>query len=1256
MNDKKKKHEQQTTELAALPRRVAKLEQEIARFQQENQALEESVERFRVLFEASPSAITVIQDGRFVFANPIAAQMLGYSNPQEIIGLLTIHCITPESRELAMKQMGQLAAGAASPPAQLELLRKDGTTLFVESSMIPIVLDGQAAGMMIATNITERKRTEQALQESEQRYRHLVDNAPIGIISFDTQGQIMAVNPALVQILGSPSAEATRAINVLTFPPLVQAGIVAKFRQCLDSGDSIVTESSYTSKWSKQTHLRYHLEAIRDETGAITGVQAMVEDITGQKQIEQEEEILGAISQLFLASASLNDAYAGLPTILASLFQLPIVAIELYDSTTNEMILVGSTGLDIETADPIRTPVDQTLSGTVVSTGQAIGEADTGRWLKNQSLGELGIQAFLCVPVQATQRAIGTISIADRQEHSATASLLDTLDAVAYRLHQEIERKQTADALHYNTKRLEILREIDQAILAAESPIEIAQATLAQIRTILPCRRASIVAYDFEANEGIVLAAHVEGETQMGLGARIGLGGLVDGDQNVRMVMVNDIAALPEIQPSSQIMLAEGVRSYLFIPLWVQNELIGALNIGSTAVGAFAPEHVELAQQVANSLAIAIQNARLYERAHKEIAERRTAEAALRESERRYRNLIETMNDGLVTVDKQKQITFANDRFCEMLDYSRDEIIGRHISSFHDEINQAIIQDQWSRRRQGDRAPYELAYTRRSGESLHVILSPRPVLDSEGHFDGSISVITDITALKRAEQERSLLLTQIREQAQQMQQIIHTVPDGVILLDTLNQIILANTMAKKMLPTLARTKDGDQLTHLAGRPLSELLTPPRAGLWHKLELLEPQPQFFKVIARPIEYRSALDGQVLVIRDVTQEQEIQQRVQQQERLAAVGQLAAGIAHDFNNIMAVILLYTQLLSRTLDCAPADRERLETIVKQSHRASELINQILDFSRSSMLERKLVNLESILKEQVKLLRRTLPENIEIELVSGGGEYTIDADLTRIQQVIMNLAVNARDAMPNGGLLQLSLSRTKPDELIQCVTCGEVDPAEWVRLTVSDTGIGIAAEVFPHIFEPFFTTKEPGRGSGLGLAQVYGIVLQHEGHINVTTTPETGTVFSIYLPALPQVEADEMSETAAAVLEGQGQTILVVEDEPAVRQALVNILERLDYRPLEAENGLQARQLYEQHRQEIALVLTDLVMPGMGGLDLCQELIQLDPAVQVILLTGYPLEKDLNELRSMGVADWLKKPVSLTQLSQTIAKALYRD
>ncbi|MFO7539784.1 MAG: PAS domain S-box protein, partial [Chloroflexota bacterium] len=435
-----------------------------------------------------------------------------------------------------------------------------------------------------------------------------------------------------------------------------------------------------------------------------------------------------------------------------------------------------------------------------------------------------------------------------------------------------------------------------------------------------------------------------------------------------------------------------------------------------------------------------------------------------------------------------------------------------------------------------------------------------PLVDEQGEVERVFGTGVNVTERKRAEEALQ------RSQAQ-LQHIVDTVPEGVLLLDTAGQVILANPVAEAYLHLLVPDQENGPLTHLGDRSLVELLTSPPKGLWHEINMTD---RCFETIARPVESNPGHMGWVLVVRDVTQRREIQKQVQEQERLSAVGQLAAGIAHDFNNILAAMVLHVQIMQRTAKLPPAIQKGLEMIEQQAYRAADLTQQILDFSRQSLLARQPLDLVAFLQDLTVLFRRTLPENVSIELDYDPAAYAIYADPSRMQQVVMNLAVNARDAMPQGGRLQFSLAHLSL-ATADTPPVPEMTSGDWIVLRVADSGTGIPPQTLGRIFEPFFTTKEVGKGVGLGLAQVYGIVQQHDGYLDVETEIGQGTTFLLYFPALTAEGIETTEPDTTTLLQGQGQTILVVEDDAAIRQAIVQSLQLIDYQVIAAENGREA-------------------------------------------------------------------------------------
>jgi two-component system, cell cycle sensor histidine kinase and response regulator CckA len=388
-------------------------------------------------------------------------------------------------------------------------------------------------------------------------------------------------------------------------------------------------------------------------------------------------------------------------------------------------------------------------------------------------------------------------------------------------------------------------------------------------------------------------------------------------------------------------------------------------------------------------------------------------------------------------------------------------------------------------------------------------------------------------------------------------------------------------------------------------------------------------------------------------------EAQSQLVQQERLAAVGQLAAGIAHDFNNILAVITLYIDMSLGTPALPDRLQQRLETIGHQSRRAADLVQQILDFGRRTVLQTHLLNLTTLLQEQVELLRRTIPESIKIHFAAETADCLVNADPTRLQQLFTNLVLNARDAMPDGGDLRLSVEQLHWGQR-DTVPLPGMAAGDWACITVSDSGTGILATTLPHVFEPFFTTKGPGQGSGLGLAQVYGIVKQHKGYIDVQSTAGRGTTFTIYLPALVATSPAETVVALPPALQGQGETILVVEDNELLREALASSLVLLNYKVVTAADGREALAILEQDSKgerpgpAIALVLSDLVMPNMGGEALLQVMRQRGLSVPFLILSGHPMGAERRQsLQAQGCAGWLLKPIGTQELATAVARAL---
>ncbi len=510
-----------------------------------------------------------------------------------------------------------------------------------------------------------------------------------------------------------------------------------------------------------------------------------------------------------------------------------------------------------------------------------------------------------------------------------------------------------------------------------------------------------------------------------------------------------------------------------------------------------------------------------------------------------------------------------------------------------------------------------------------------------------------VTFANQAKSALQHLFAVLSAQQKHLENLVEHVPVGILLFDGDLNLLVANTLGRELLAVFENTPGQSKPLRFADLTLEELIQHHQDSIPFEVSLKDPPRRVFWMQTRQV--GDEKQQWVLTIREITQERENQVRIQGQDRLATVGQLAAGIAHDFNNIMAAILVYTDLLEHDPNIQSISRERLRVIEQQVQRAASLIRQILDFSRRSIMEQSDLDLLPFVKELDKLLARVLPETIRLELTYTPGNYWVHADPTRLQQVFLNLAVNARDAMPDGGVLHFGLEHwiLNPEDTPPLPS---MPPGDWARITVTDNGVGIPHEIQPRIFEPFFTTKPMGQGTGLGLAQVYGIIKNHDGYIDVSSQPGKGTTFSIYLPALkvslpiPQISEDD------ARIRGSGEPVLLVEDNTATLQALTNMLEAQNYRVITAGNGHEALQQFEQSKEAIAFIVSDIVMPEMSGTSLYEELKKRQSLIKMLFITGHPLDHKSQSILEKGNVHWLQKPFSVREFNLALKSLLELD
>jgi PAS domain S-box-containing protein len=548
-------------------------------------------------------------------------------------------------------------------------------------------------------------------------------------------------------------------------------------------------------------------------------------------------------------------------------------------------------------------------------------------------------------------------------------------------------------------------------------------------------------------------------------------------------------------------------------------------------------------------------------------------------------------------------------------------------------------------------AQHEVEYRRKDGSTFSANLHMRADCDKTGQVKFLEGFIEDITQRKRMEAEL-LKASQALEQS----------PVTIVITDLAGKIEYVNPKFTDMTgysreealgknPRILKSgkMEPDEYKHLW-----EAISTGHEWRGEFLNKAKDGRLFWEsAVISPIVTQDGRMTHFLAVKeDITHRKHLEEQLRQAQKMEAVGQLAGGVAHDFNNILAVSLMQLSILQQSPGLTPEIRSALKDLEDGSNRAASLTRQLLLFSRRQVMEIKPVEFGVLLSGLVRMLRRLLGEHVHLLLFGQSEPAWLDADLGMMEQVVTNLCINARDAMPQGGELTITTSHVEVDA-VAAEARPEARPGKFICLTVADTGCGMDKATLSQIFEPFFTTKGLGKGTGLGLATVFGIVKQHQGWIEVESEVGVGSVFRVFLPARPAPPATRSSGIAKPFAGGR-ETILMVEDNEPLRTLTADWLRRLGYHVLVAANGQEALEYWDQQHGDVALLLTDMMMPGgMSGLDLAKQLQGLKPSLKVIISTGYSLElARRNQLQAGGIA-YLAKPYEGPTLAAAVRQCL---
>jgi len=547
-----------------------------------------------------------------------------------------------------------------------------------------------------------------------------------------------------------------------------------------------------------------------------------------------------------------------------------------------------------------------------------------------------------------------------------------------------------------------------------------------------------------------------------------------------------------------------------------------------------------------------------------------------------------------------------------------------------------------------------------NGKDRYLLFDAAPVYDAKGVLIAAIQTLQDITERKRAEE--SLL-----ESKSKLRIITNTAADAIVMIDDKSAITFWNRAAERMLGFSANEVMGKELTLIIPHRYREAHKNAfnrfvEAGRVSKGLRKTYEVAALKKDGTEIPVELSVSGlrikdkcfSVGIIRDISGRKKLEDQFRQSQKMEAVGQLAGGVAHDFNNILSAIIGYGHLLRMKMDKEDPLRSNVEHMLDAADRAAQLTNSLLAFSRKQVLNPQHVDLNKIIQRVDSLLRRVMREDIALRMALKKEAVIINADPGQIEQVLMNLATNARDAMPRGGELTIGTETIEFDDAFIRVH-GFGKAGAYALVSVTDTGTGMDEEMRTRIFEPFYTTKEAGKGTGLGLSMVYGIVTQHHGHINVYSEPGKGTTFRIYFP-LMGIENEKVGTPAAAPVEkplGGRETVLVVEDDAAVRKLSRTVLEQFGYTVLEAADGADAVDKFMKNQDTIQLVVLDVIMPKKSGKEASDEIRKIKPGIKILFMSGYPADKLQRERLLDSGMELVMKPIAPMDFLKKVRTAL---
>ncbi len=1001
--------------------------------------------KIRTIFETSNQGFWLVDNKDLtVYVNPYVIRILRRSK-KDIIGNSIYKFVDQKNRDIFRRQ-GEIRKRGRKSSYEIELRRPDGTLVPCMMHASPLLNEQRIkiGAFAMVTDISAQKKAEDALRLSQERYRSLVEKAPIGILHIDRAGNILDVNNSLVKILGSPSAKATMKINMFNFPRLRDAGISDIFHKCFQTGKPLSGKLAYNTKWGKKVFLQYNLNPVRNQEGKVTGIIATVLDITSDIVAKETLRATHEIYREAIANAQgvpyklnyNNGTYEFFGEGLQEIIGIPIdkITFDKIDEITDEIIIT-----------------DQKYADDPGSYGKALREGKIKRSRMDIRIhtasGEYKWLSDCSVPVrdEKSGRIIGSLGIMQ--------NITD---------RKRIENDLKDSEARYRT----LFQSANDAIFLMEGD------------KFLHCNAKTVEMFGCGYQYIINKAPYDFSPPHQ-----------PDGRNSRTKAREKIRAALADVPQFFEWQHCRSDKSYFDVEVSLNKVIIS--------------EKPYLIAVV------------------RDITQRKEAEKVLRASETRYRTLFEQAGNAIFLENADHLIMDANKAASDLFGYTHEELLGMQTIQLYQNFNIDDIANK------PFKMPLEITALHKSGKQLSIDLTIAPLTtDTNKYF------------------------------------------------------------------------------------------------------------------------------LSIVRDISEKKLLERQLYQSQKMEAIGRLAGGVAHDFNNLLTVIRGYSELIQLQVENEDPTYQRIRQIDSACERAESLTRQLLAFSRRQILQPRVINLNDLIHDMEKMFNRIIGEDILLTTHLNRDLGHIEADPGQIEQVILNLVVNARDAMPNGGRIIIETDNAALDRSIRRKH-PEVRVGDYIRLSISDTGTGIDKETQAHIFEPFFTTKKEGEGTGLGLATVYGIIKQSNGFIWVYSEPGEGTTFKIYLPRSASDSVPEMKLAAVQPEMIGTETILVVEDEHDVRQLVCETLEMMNYKVIEASNGIEALQIIENDHKHIELVLTDVVMPEMSGKELIDKIAKRHKNIKVLFMSGYTENTIVHKGILETGTNFIQKPFTPAALIQKVRQVL---